>query len=283
MARGGWFRKQSRNGAAEATVPDGLWSKCPRCGVISFARDVERNLNICPKCEYHHLISAEQRLMLTVDEDSFEEMDAGISSINPLAFPDYDDKLNLDRAKTGRKDAIVTGRAKIDGQPILIGIAEFGFRAGSMGGAVGEKIVRLLEIAEREKLPVVLFTASGGARMQEGLLSLMQMAKTSAAAARLDQACIPYIVVITHPTTGGVFASYASLGDVIIAEPGATVGLAGRRVGNQDMGVKLPEDFQTSEFQYRCGMVDQIVHRRDVRGTLGKLLQFLTEARTYVK
>ncbi len=283
MARGGWFRKQSRNGASVASVPDGLWSKCPRCGEISFARDVERNLNICPKCEYHHLITADQRIMLTCDEGSFTEMDTGISSINPLAFPDYDDKLNVDRTKTGRKDAIVTGLGAIDGNRVYIGIAEFGFRAGSMGGAVGEKIVRLFETALSEKTPVVLFTASGGARMQEGLLSLMQMAKTSAATAKLDQARIPYIVVITHPTTGGVFASYAALGDIIIAEPGATVGLAGRRVGNQDMGVKLPEDFQTSEFQYRCGMVDQIVHRKEVRSTLGKLLMFLSEAPVYAK
>lgn len=278
MNQGGWFRRHASNGAKQDAVPDGLWSKCPACGEISFAKDVERNLYVCPntKCNYHHRVNARQRIALTADEDSFEEMDAEIVSVDPLCFPDYAAKLQSDSAKTGEREAIVTGLARIEGHPLVLGVAEFGFRAGSMGGAAGEKITRALERGEQERLPVVLFTASGGARMQEGLLSLMQMAKTSAAIARLDRSGVPYIISLTHPTTGGVYASYAALGDVILAEPGATVGLAGRRVGNQDVGVKLPDDFQTSEFQYRCGMVDQIVPRKEMRTTLAKLLTFFS-------
>jgi acetyl-CoA carboxylase carboxyl transferase subunit beta len=258
-------------------VPDGLWSKCPRCGEISFARDVDRNLKVCPKCEYHHQLRAHERLEMTIDEGSFEETDAQITSLDTLCFPEYAEKLASDHTKTGLNDGITTGLARIEGRPLVLGIADFAFRGGTMGSVTGEKIARAIELAERKRLPVALFTASGGARMQEGLLSLMQMAKTSAAVARLDRAAIPYIVVLTDPTTAGVYASYASLGDVILAEPGAIVGFAGRRVGNQDLGVKLPEDFQTSEFQLRCGMVDRIVPRKELRSTLGNLLAFFAE------
>lgn len=277
MARGSWFRRPDRSGGKQAIVPDGLWSKCPRCNEISFSRDVEQNLYVCPKCEYHHALRIKQRLALTVDEDSFVEMDAQVHSVDPLNFPDYQEKLVSDHAKTGLNDGIVTGTARIEETLCVIGIADFAFRGGTMGSVAGEKLVRAMEYAERERLPVVLFTASGGARMQEGLLSLMQMAKTSAAVARLDRAGIPYIVVLTHPTTAGVYASYASLGDIILAEPGAIIGFAGLRVGNQGQGVKLPDDFQTSEFQMRCGMVDQVVHRKEMRQTLGKMLSFFGE------
>lgn len=285
MNQGGWFRRHSSNGVKQNAVPDGLWSKCPECGEISFAKDVERNLYVCPnvKCNYHHRLSSRQRLALTVDEDSFVEMDSLIVSVDPLCFPEYAAKLSADAARTGEREAIITGAARIEDRPLAIGVAEFGFRAGSMGGAAGEKIARVMEFGAQERLPVVLFTASGGARMQEGLISLMQMAKTSAAAARLAEAAVPYIVVLTHPTTGGVYASYAALGDVILAEPGATVGLAGRRVGNQDVGVKLPEDFQTSEFQYRCGMVDGIVPRKEMRVTLSRLLAFFAREDTHAE
>jgi len=276
MARGGWFGR-GRNSGKQAVVPDGLWSKCPRCNEISFARDVEQNLYVCPKCEYHHALRVHQRLALTVDEESFVEMDAQVHSIDPLNFPDYKEKLISDHAKTGLNDGIVTGTARIDSTLCVLGIADFAFRGGTMGSVAGEKLVRAMEYAERERLPVILFTASGGARMQEGLLSLMQMAKTSAAVARLDRAGIPYIVVLTHPTTAGVYASYASLGDIIVAEPGAIIGFAGLRVGNQGQGVKLPDDFQTSEFQMRCGMVDKIVPRKELRNTLGKMLGFFAE------
>ncbi len=279
MARGGWFRRHERTGGRQAVVPDGLWSKCPRCTEISFARDVEQNLNVCPKCEYHHALRAAERLGLTADEDSFVEMDAHVSSLDPLGFPEYKDKLASDNAKTGLNDGIVTGTARIEETLCVLGIADFAFRGGTMGSVAGEKLVRAMEYAERERLPVVLFTASGGARMQEGLLSLMQMAKTSAAVARLDRASIPYVVVLTHPTTAGVYASYASLGDVILAEPGAIIGFAGLRVGNQGQGVKLPDDFQTSEFQMRCGMIDRIVPRKEMRNTLGRMLGFFAEER----
>lgn len=279
MARGGWFRRDGRNGTAQAAVPDGLWSKCPRCSEISFARDVERELHVCPKCGYHHRLTAFQRLDLTVDEGSFEQIDAGLMAADPLGFPDYEAKLTRDRARTGLEDGILTGRARIQGQALAVGVSDFRFRGGSMGSVAGEKLVRAMELAERERLPFVAFTASGGARMEEGLFSLMQMAKTSAAAARLDRAHVPYIVVLTDPTMAGVYASYASLGDIILAEPNATIGFAGRRVGNQDMGVKLPEDFQTAEFHFRCGMIDRIVQRKEMRPTLARLLEFFSEDR----
>jgi|SRR5579872_5275066 len=284
MARGGWFGRSSKNGSTQPSFPEGLWSKCPACGEISFARDVERNLQVCPKCDYHHKLQARERLDLTVDEGSFVEIDAHVSSVDPLGFPDYTDKIGRARAKTGLVDAILTGYARIEGQPTIIGAADFAFMGGSMGSVVGEKIVRAMERAIDERLPVTLFTANGGgARMQEGLLSLMQMAKTSAAVARLDVEAVPYIVVLTDPTMAGVYASYAALGDVIYAEPGALIGFAGRRVGNQDMGVKLPDDFQTAEFQFRCGMVDRVVPRKELRTVLGKTLGMLAGERCNVQ
>ena len=279
MARNSWFRRpgNASNGNGAAPVPDGLWNKCPKCGEVSFGRDVERNLNVCPRCEHHHRLGAMQRIEITADPESFREMDAEITSLDPLEFPNYAAKHASDSAKTGLNDAIVTGYARIEGRPLLLCVADFGFMGGSMGGAAGEKITRAMERGVAERLPVVLFTASGGARMQENLLALMQMAKTSAAAARMAQAAIPSIVVLTDPTTGGVYASYASLGDVTLAEPGAMIGFAGRRVGNQDMGVKLPDDFQTSEFQFRCGMIDRIVPRKEMRATLAGMLTFFSE------
>jgi acetyl-CoA carboxylase carboxyl transferase subunit beta len=282
MARGGWFRRTNRNGSSRESVPDGLWTKCPRCSEVQFARDVERNLKVCPKCEYHHRLPARERLVLTVDEGSFEEIDAQVTACDPLGFPDYTDKITRARANTGLVDSLLTGYARIEEKPLILGVADFSFMGGSMGCVVGEKIVRAMERAAQERLPVVLFTANGGgARMQEGLLSLMQMAKTSAGVARLEREAIPYIVVLTDPTMAGVYASYASLGDVILAEPGALIGFAGRRVGNQDLGVKLPDDFQTSEFQFRSGMVDRIVPRREMRSTLGQLLAFFAEDRVH--
>src|SRR5579884_94184 len=278
MARGGWFRRGARNGTAQANVPEGLWTKCPRCGEILFARDVERNLKVCPKCDYHYKLRAQERLELTVDEGSFQEIDAQVTSRDPLQFPDYAEKLARARANTGLTDAILTGYARIENRPLIIGVADFSFMGGSMGSVVGEKIVRAMERGAQERLPVLLITANGGgARMQEGLFSLMQMAKTSAGVARLDREGVPYIVLLTDPNMAGVYASFASLGYIILAEPGALIGFAGRRVGNQDLGVKLPEDFQTSEFQFRCGMVDRIVARKEMRSTLGKILAFFAE------
>jgi acetyl-CoA carboxylase carboxyl transferase subunit beta len=280
MARRGWFGSRTRNGKKPSNVPDGLWSKCPQCNEISFARDLERNLKVCPKCEYHHRLNAKERIAATVDEESFQETDADVASLDPLGFPDYADKLTRAQTTTGLTDAILTGYARIEGQPLILGAADFAFMGGSMGSVVGEKIVRTMERGAEERLPVVIFTANGGgARMQEGLLSLMQMAKTSAGVARLDREAVPYIVVLTDPTMAGVYASFASLGDIILAEPRATIGFAGRRVGNQDLGVKLPDDFQTAEFQQRCGMVDRVVPRKEMRGTLANLLTFFAEDR----
>ena len=284
MNRGGWFSRNNKNGIAPKATAEGLWKKCPKCGEITFTKDVERNLSICLKCEYHHKLRAKERLAITVDEGSFQEFDSEMRSLDPLGFPDYAEKIAKARTNTGLVDAIVTGYAKIEGQAAIIGAADFAFMGGSMGSVLGEKIVRAMERGIKERLPVVIFTANGGgARMQEGLLSLMQMAKTSAAVAKLDRASVPYIVVLTDPTMAGVYASFASLGDVILAEPGALIGFAGRRVGNQDVGVKLPEDFQTSEFQFRCGMVDRVVPRKEMKSTLGKILALLKENRDDVE
>jgi acetyl-CoA carboxylase carboxyl transferase subunit beta len=276
MAGRGWFGRHKRDRGDEG-VPEGIATKCAGCGQIIFARDLERNLKVCPKCGHHHRLTAAERIDITADEESFVEMDANLVSKDPLEFPDYRDKLARARSTSTSSEAVVTGRATIDGRPVILGIADFGFMGGSMGSVVGEKIARAMERGIAERLPVVMFTASGGARMQEGLLSLMQMAKTSAAAGRLDRERLPYVVVLTDPTTGGVYASYACLGDIILAEPGAIVGFAGRRVGNQDAGARLPDNFQTSEFQAEHGMVDRIVQRKELRGALSSLLAFFEE------
>lgn len=277
MNLGGLFSRGNK-GATNAPVPDGLWCKCPKCGDIAFAKDVERNLQVCPKCGYHHKLRARERIAMLVDEGSFEEMDSQVTAVDPLGFPEYAEKIGKARQKTGLVDAIVTGKACINTQPTIIGAADFAFMGGSMGSVLGEKIVRAMERGVSERLPVIIVTANGGgARMQEGLFSLMQMAKTSGAVAMLDKAAIPYIVVLTDPTMAGVYASFASLGDIILAEPGALIGFAGRRVGNQDMGVKLPDDFQSAEFQFRCGMVDKVVPRKELRSTLATILAFFAE------
>jgi acetyl-CoA carboxylase carboxyl transferase subunit beta len=275
MARkGGWFGRRQKNTGAMESVPEGVATKCEKCDAILFARELERNLKVCNKCGYHHRLSVRERLEMTVDEDTFEEMDIHLESRDPLKFPEYPAKLEKSRAATGISDAIVTGVGKIEEHAAVIGVAEFAFVGGSMGSVVGEKIARAVERSLDEHLPLVLFSASGGARMHEGLLALMQMAKTCAAVARMDRARVPFISVMTDPTIGGVFASYAAVGDVILAEPGAIVGFAGRRVGNQDLGTRLPENFQTSEFQLEHGMIDRIVPRKDMRPALGSLLSF---------
>jgi acetyl-CoA carboxylase carboxyl transferase subunit beta len=278
MASGGWFSRRSKSSRPAEGVPDGIATKCAKCSEIIFVRDFERNLQVCNKCGHHHRLTAAERLEITVDEGSFQEMDGGLTSVDTLTFPEYSDKLTKARGTSASSEAVVTGAASIEGLPVIIGVADFSFMGGSMGSVVGEKIARAMERGARERLPVVMFSSSGGARMQEGLLSLMQMAKTSAAAGRLDRERVPYIVVLTDPTTGGVYASYACLGDVILAEPGAIVGFAGRRVGNQDAGVRLPDNFQTSEFQLEHGMVDRVVPRKDLRATLASLLEFFSDA-----
>jgi acetyl-CoA carboxylase carboxyl transferase subunit beta len=276
MSRGGWFGRRSRSVRTMEAVPEGIATKCEGCGEILFARDLERNLKVCHRCNHHHRLNALERLDITVDEGSFQEIDGDLRSCDPLEFPEYPDKQQRAQAKSGLTEAVITGLATIEGSPVVIGVADFAYMGGSMGSVVGEKVARAMERAIDEALPAVMFTASGGARMQEGLLALMQMAKTAAAAARLDRARLPFIVVLTDPTTGGLFASYASLGDIVLAEPGAVVGFAGRRVANQELGAHLPDNFQTSEFQLEHGMIDRIVPRKEIRPTLSTLLKLLT-------
>jgi acetyl-CoA carboxylase carboxyl transferase subunit beta len=280
-----WFglkNKAARKAARQSAdaLPDGLWTKCPKCGEILFNKELEKNLRVCNKCGYHYRLSAIERIEITADDGTFVEMDARIASANPLDFPDYMEKLAGDVKKTGLYDPMVTGMAKVGGFAVVIGVAEFGFRGASMGGAYGEKIVRAMEKAVDKKLPTILFTSSGGARMQEGLLSLMQMPKTAAACAKLGKAGLPFIVVFTDPTTAGVHASFASLGDFIFAEPGALVGFAGARVAQQAGLIHRPDNFQTSEFQLEHGMIDRVVSRRDVKPTLIKVLQFCSGEET---
>jgi acetyl-CoA carboxylase carboxyl transferase subunit beta len=249
-----------------------LWIKCPECGEILYARELEKNLNVCRKCSHHFRLSAPERLAITLDEDSFLELDADLDTVDPLSFPEYKDKLARAQEATGLQDAILTGAGAILGWPVLVGAFEPHFIMGSMGSIVGEKITRLAERAIEKKLPLLLFSASGGARMQEGVFSLMQMAKTCAAIARLNEAGILYISVLTDPTTGGVTASFATLGDIIIAEPGALIGFAGRRVTEQTLKEKLPPDFQTAEFCLKHGLIDLVAPRQDMKPTLARIL-----------
>ncbi len=272
--RSGWLKRKKAEIQTPTETPSDLWSTCAKCHEVVFERDFQRNLKVCPRCGHHHRLTAEERLEITVDENSFTEINGNLAATDPLEFPDYAAKLEASYRATGKYDGMITGSAQIEGIPVAVGVADFSFMGGSMGSVSGEKIVRLMEFAEQQSLPVILFTASGGARMHEGLFSLMQMAKTSAAVARLDRSRIPYLVVLTDPTTAGVLASYASLGDVILAEAGAVVGFAGRRVGNQELGARLPANFQTSEFQLEHGMIDRIVQRKELRPTLAYLLRF---------
>lgn len=262
-------------GAADKklSVPDNLLYRCPRCGGVILMEDFERNRKVCGECGYHSRLSAPERLKLTADPDSFEEFDAGMRSKNPLDFRGYPKKVEQLQKATGLSDAIVTGVCTIKGQRCVVGVMDSRFMMASMGSVVGEKITRAFEYAMERRLPVVLFTASGGARMQEGIISLMQMAKTSGAVSRHSAAGLLYITVLTDPTTGGVTASFASLGDIIIAEPKVLVGFAGRRVIEATIKEKLPDDFQTAEFLLSHGFVDMVVNRHEMRRTLGRLLK----------
>ncbi|MEI7984748.1 MAG: acetyl-CoA carboxylase, carboxyltransferase subunit beta [Armatimonadota bacterium] len=249
--------------------------QCQSCKKILFSIDFDQNLRVCTYCGHHHRISAETRIKWTFDEDSFEELDLDLRSGNPLDFPDYVDKLRAAEEKTKKFDSMTTGRAKLSEMPVSIAIADFSFMGGSMGSVNGEKVTRALERGVKEKCPVIIFCASGGARMQEGLLSLMQMAKTTAAVQQCREAGVPYIAVFTDPTMAGVLASYASVADVIIAEPRALVGFAGARVSKQAGVSKVPDDFQTAEFCLKHGMIDTIVARKDMRSVLISLVRTL--------
>lgn len=257
---------------------DNIWLKCPGCREIAFRKEVERNLNVCPKCEHHLRLTVEQRLAITIDRGTWRELFPELLIGDPLEFVDtrpYPQRLESARRAGGRNDAVVTGIGKIEGRNAAVAVMDFNFMGGSMGVVVGEKLARLINHALKRKLPVVIFCASGGARMQEGALSLMQMAKVSAAIARLRDARLPYISVLCDPTTGGVAASFASLGDLNLAEPGAVIGFAGRRVIEQTTSQQLPDDFQTAEFLLAHGMLDTIVARHKLRYTLGQLLTML--------
>lgn len=254
---------------------DSLWVKCEKCTTPLFKKIFIQNLKVCEKCGFHHKLFAYERLEMLIDENSFIELDQDISPCDPLSFgKEYQNKLKEDQEKTDLKDAVLTGLGELGGHKVAIGIMDFHFRGGSMGSVVGEKIARLFEEAIEKRLPVINLTSSGGARMQEGVLALMQMAKTTSLTVRLSKEALPYIVILTDPTTGGVSASFAALGDVILAEPNAIIGFSGPRVIEQTIRQKLPPGFQSSEFYLSHGFIDQVVHRKDLRSTIIKLLNF---------
>jgi acetyl-CoA carboxylase carboxyl transferase subunit beta len=276
-----WFKKVSapktQSPDKKVRIPEGLWVKCDNCKEIVYKKEIERNLKVCPKCSYHFRITATERIALIVDEGSFAETDVDIAPKDFLGFKDtakYADKLKSYCEKTGLKDAIISGDASIGGRPAVLAVLDFGFMGGSMGSVVGEKLCRSAERAESRGVPLIVFSSSGGARMQEGVVSLMQMAKTSAAVARLGAKGIPFISVMTDPTFGGVSASYSSLGDIIIAEPKSLIGFAGPRVIEQTIKQQLPEGFQRAEFQLEHGQVDMIVDRKNMKETLANILSF---------
>jgi len=258
-----------------ANGPDGAFLQCSNCKKIIFSVEFEQNQKVCPYCQHHHRLTARERINLTFDADSFQVTNEAVRSIDTLGFPDYAAKLEQLAAKNAVSDSVLTGTATIEGMPVSVGVCDFSFIGGSMGSVAGEKITRVLESALEMKAPAIIFCASGGARMQEGLLSLMQMAKTTAAVERCRAHGIPYIAVFTDPTMAGVLASYASVADVIIAEPKALVGFAGLRVSKQAGVGKVPDDFQTAEFVLKHGMLDKIVPRREMRATLGDLVRIL--------
>jgi acetyl-CoA carboxylase carboxyl transferase subunit beta len=263
--------------AAKGGIPEGLWLRCPECGKMLFRKVVEEALHICPECNYHFRISARQRIELLVDPGSFEEMFADIEPADPLKFTDrkpYKDRLRSEQQKSGEKDAVVCGRGFIKGRPMMLAVMDPTFMMGSMGSVVGEKITLTIEKAAEEKLPLIVVSCSGGARMQESALSLMQMAKTSAALARLDDAGGLFVSLLTDPTTGGVTASFAMLGDFIIAEPKALIGFAGPRTIWNTIKVELPDGFQRSEFLEEHGFIDFVVHRKELRSEIARLVDF---------
>ena len=277
-----WFRKSKEQTEAgeekKVRVPEGLWTKCQNCSEVIYSKDIEKNLNVCPKCSFHFRVSARTRLDILLDQGSFHEHDANMVSVDFLNFKDsksYQDRIDATLAKGGSKDAVICGEGSIEGIPVQISVFDFSFMGGSMGSVVGEKITRAVERGIDNHTPVIVISASGGARMQESILSLMQMAKTSAALARLREQGLPFLSILTDPTTGGVTASFSMLGDINIAEPKALIGFAGPRVIEQTIRQKLPEGFQRSEYLLDHGMVDVIVERKDMRRTVAQILSML--------
>ncbi|MEI4769288.1 acetyl-CoA carboxylase, carboxyltransferase subunit beta [Psychrobacillus sp. FJAT-51614] len=258
---------------ANKEVPEGIMMKCPECRKNVFTKDLMKNLKVCPSCDHHMKMTAFERVEIFLDDNSFESMDDHLQSENPLNFPSYTEKIKSDAKKTGINEAVLTGVGEIEGQKIVVAMMDSHFRMGSMGSVVGEKITRAIEKATMLQVPFIIFTASGGARMQEGVLSLMQMAKTSVALRRHSEHGLLYISILTHPTTGGVSASFASVGDINLAEPKALIGFAGRRVIEQTVREKLPENFQTAEFLLDHGQLDAVIHRKDMRSTVASLVK----------
>jgi acetyl-CoA carboxylase carboxyl transferase subunit beta len=278
-----WFWKKKEEGdddrPKKVVIAEGLWVKCDSCKEIVYRPEVERAGRVCPKCGYPFRISARERITLVADDGSFEERETGLRSKDPLNFKDtkkYTDRLKAARNKTDAGEAVITGTARIGGYPVAIAVFEFAFLGGSMASVVGEKLTRTIELALQKRIPLLIISASGGARMQEGILSLMQMAKTSAALQRLDAERIPYISLLTDPTTGGVTASFAMLGDLILAEPRALIGFAGPRVIAETIRQPLPDGFQRSEFLLEHGQLDLVVERRELRATLRRILAFFS-------
>jgi len=277
----GWFTKRkapkpSTEISDKLQMPDDIWTKCPGCSAILYTKELRRNFGVCTRCNHHFRLTAQQRIPLLVDRHSFVELDVKLRSTDPLSFRDskkYKERLKQAEKKGESIEAVLTGRARILNIPVMLGVFNFSFLGGSMGSVVGEKLARLVERGVSERRPVIIVSASGGARMQEGIFSLMQMAKVSAALARLGQARIPYISVLTDPTTGGVAASFAMLGDIIVAEPKALIGFAGPRVIEQTIRQKLPEGFQRSEFLLEHGMIDRIVERASMREELATIIR----------
>jgi acetyl-CoA carboxylase carboxyl transferase subunit beta len=265
-------------GRPKRGVPEGLWIRCPQCKATIFRKDAEDRFKVCPECGYHFALPAAERIDQLLDEESFEEWFADLRPRDPLGFKDripYAERLQAEQAKTGMRDAAVVGRGYIRGRPVVFGVTDFAFMAGSMGSVVGEKLTRATEEATRLKLPLIFVSGSGGgARMQEGILALMQMAKISGALARYDQAGGLYIAILTNPTMGGVAASFALQGDITLAEPGALIGFAGKRTIWNTVRLELPEGFQTSEFLLQHGFIDRIVHRKDLRTEVARIIDY---------
>ena len=256
-------------------IPNGLWQRCDSCHEILYRKTLEKNFFVCPRCNYHFRISSRQYIELVLDHGKIEEFDADLIPLNPLGFPNYDNKIKETQAKTSLKEGLIYGKGNINEQNVVLAVMDFNFIGGSMGSVVGEKIARSIRLGRKERIPVIIISTSGGARMQEGIFSLMQMAKTSAELALLHESKVPYISIVTNPTFAGVMASYASLGDIIIAEPGASLGFTGARVIEQTIGEKLPEGFQSSDFQLKHGFVDMVVLRKDLKETIHKILDIL--------
>ncbi len=274
-----WFRKEKKPRQPrreKLEIPADVWEKCEACGHTDIREKFVRNLNVCPNCEHHRRIRAHEYAAILLDDGTIEELEVDLRSTDPLGFPDYPARLKKATNNAGDTDAILAASGMMDGAPVNLGVMDFAFMGGSMGSVVGEKIARLGQRSLERKYPLVIVSASGGARMQEGVLSLMQMAKVSAVLAQLAERRIPYVSILTNPTTGGVSASYAMLGDAIIAEPGAVIGFAGPRVIKQTLGQDLPQGFQTSEFLLDHGMLDTVVHRKDLKQTVSQLLRHMT-------